>query len=353
MTFPVVSEHMLESVGGQWFKRRRRENMPPLPPGAVYVLRVGGVYRQYPEGVVFDPGHDDVLDASSVSLVDTRVKVVEVDRTLPSVSEADQFTVSVSFSCQVTDPQLVARQGVVDVSVPLSAYLAGEDELPRTTAGFRIEEINAVRAATVHRMIAYTTVNPPRVAGMQLEFVGTQVRAAEDLRDWEQELRRQRRTQELLQGKHDFESRQTQQIAEVLALGPLHADVLRMLRDGVDMSDITERINAATEADRTRRAKTEEDAAAHARDTEKEAFRLRRDLVLGLLQRLDGDGDAVFSEELLDVLIRQMAPAGGTSPALTAGSAKATDRARFESRPGRSGRSTEDGAVRDEDDLVE
>lgn len=353
MTYPVVSEHVLAPVGGQWFKRRRRENMPPLLPGTVYVLRVGGVYRQYPEGVVFDPGHEDVLDASSVSLVDTRIRVVEVRRTLPSVSEADQFTVSVSFSCQVTDPELVARQGVVDVTAPLGAYLAGEDELPRTTSGFRVEEINAVRAATAHRMTAYTTVNPPRVAGMQVEFVGTEVYAAEDLRDWEQELRQQRRNQELQQGRHDFESRQTQQIAELLTLGPLYAEVLHMVRDGVDMTDIVGRMNAAAALEKNRKAKAEEDAAAHARGTEAEALRLRRDLVLGLLQRLDGEGDAVFSEELLDVLIRQMAPPEGTGPALTAGSSKSADRSRSTSRPGRLGRARGDGVIRDEDDLVE
>jgi hypothetical protein len=303
--------------------------------------------------VVFDPAHDDVLDASSVSLVDTRVRVVEVSRTLPSVSEADRFTVSVSFSCQVTDPELVARQGVVDVTAPLGAYLAGEDELLRMAAGFRVEEINAVRAAVAHRMSAYTIVNPPRVAGMQVEFVGTEVFAADDLRDWEQELRQQRRDQELLQGRHDFESRQTQQFAELLSLGPLYAQVLQMVRDGVDMTDIVERTNAAAELDRSRRAKAEEDAAAHARGTEAEALRLRRDLVLGLLQRLDGEGDAVFSEELLDVLIRQMAPPEGSGQALTAGASESADGPRPTSRPKRLGRGRGDGAIRDEDDLVD
>lgn len=353
MTYPVVSEYVLNAVGGQWFKRRRREDMPQLLPGTVYVLRVGGDYRQYPEGLVFDPGHDDVLDASSVTLVDTRVKVVEIRRTLPSASEADRFTVSVSFSCQVTDPALVARRGVVDVTAPLSAYLAAEDELPRTTAGFRVEEINAVRAAAAHRVTAYTTVNPPRVAGMHVEFVGTEVHAAEDLRDWEQTLRQQRRTQELLQGRNDFESRQSQQIAELLHLGPLHAEALRMVRDGVDMADVVGRINAADALEKTHRARVEEDSVAHGRAVETEAIRLRREILLGLLARLDGEGDAVFSEELLDVLIRQMAVPDGAGPALTAGPSK-TDRSRSDdSPPGRSGRAAGSGFVRDEDDLVD
>lgn len=353
MTYPVVSEHVLDAVGGQWFKRRRREDMPRLLPGTVYVLRVGGDYRQYPEGLVFDPGHDDVLDASSVSLVDTRVRIVEVRRVLPSASEADRFTVSVSFSCQVTDPSLVARRGVVDVTAPLSAYLAAEDELPRTTAGFRVEEINAVRAAAAHRVTAHTTVAPPRVAGMHVEFVGTEVYAAEDLRDWEQTLREQRRTQELARGRDDFESRQSQQLAELLHLGPLHAEALRMVRDGADMAGVVGRINAADALEQARRARVEEEAVAHGRAVETEAIRLRREILLGLLARLDGEGDAVFSEELLDVLMRQMAAADGPGPALTAGRAT-TDRARSEDpHPSRSGRVTGDGFVRDEDDLVD
>lgn len=352
MTYPVVSEHVLDAVGGQWFKRRRREDMPRLLPGAVYVLRVGGDYRQYPEGLVFDPGHDDVLDASSVTLVDTRVRIVEVRRTLPSASEADRFTVSVSFSCQVTDPALVARHGVVDVTAPLGAYLAAEDELPRVTAGFRVEEINAVRAAAAHRVTAHTTVTPPRVAGMQVNFVGTEVYAADDLRNWEQTLRQQRRTQELQQDRHDFESRQSQQIAELLHLGPLHAEALRMVRDGVDMSDVVGRINAADTLERARRAKAEEDAVVHGRAVESEAISLRRDILVGLLARLDGEGDAVFSEELLDVLIRQMAMADGTGRALTAAPSPAERTRPHDSRPGRPGRAAGDAFIRDEDDLV-
>ncbi|SFE33978.1 hypothetical protein SAMN05216251_102542 [Actinacidiphila alni] len=348
MAYPVVSEHVLDPVTGQLFKRRRRENMPPLLPGTVYVLQVGGHYRQYPEGLVFDPGHDDVLDASSVSLVDTRVRVVEVRRTLHSVSEADEFTIGVSFSCQVTDPELVARQGVVDVTAPLRAYLAGEDELPRTAAEFRIEEINAVRESVARRMTAYTTVAPPRVAGMQVEFVGTEVYVAEDLRGWEQTLRQQRRDQELQQGKQDFETRQTQQMAELLSLGPLYAEVLHMVRDGADMADVVRRMNEATALEQSRRATTEDAAATHARDMEKSVV----DLIRVLLAR--PDGDAVFSEELIDVLIRLRNPAGESGPALTAGSPKSG--ARPQSTVGEGRRkpyAAGDGFVREEDDLVE
>lgn len=346
MTYPVVSEHVLGTVGGKWLRRQRRKDMPPLLPGTVYVLRVGGAYRPWPEGLVFDPGHDDVLDASSVSVIDTRARVVEIRRTLPSVSEADRFTVCVSFSCQVTDPGLVARHGVVDVTVPLGAYLAAEDELPRTTAGFRIEEINVVREAAAHRMTAYTMVNPPRVAGMTVEFVGTGVQVADDLRDWEQTLREQRREQELLQGQQDFESRRTQQMADMLALGPLYAEVLHMVRDGADMGAVVARMNATAAQEQSRHAKSEDDSTAHTRFMQAEEFRLRRDVLMGLLARLDSDGDVVFGEELLRVLTHQMAPADGAATALNSAPSKSVG-------PAPSGRVSGGGFVRDEDDLVE
>ncbi|MER6078523.1 hypothetical protein ABT156_09575, partial [Streptomyces sp. NPDC001833] len=120
VNYPVIAEHILATVQGTWWsRRRRRDDVPPLPPGAVHVFRVGGNYRTFPEGMVFDPSHPDVLDASSVSIVDTRARLVDVERPLPSVSEADNFTMRASFTCQVTDPTVIARQGIIDVTVPL------------------------------------------------------------------------------------------------------------------------------------------------------------------------------------------------------------------------------------------
>lgn len=56
MNYPVIAEHILATVQGTWWaRRRRREDVPPLPPGAVHVFRVGGNYRTFPEGMVFDP----------------------------------------------------------------------------------------------------------------------------------------------------------------------------------------------------------------------------------------------------------------------------------------------------------
>jgi hypothetical protein len=354
VNYPVVSEHVLSAVNGRWWSRRRRDDVPQLLPGTVHVFRVGGDYRQYPEGLVFDPGSADVLDASSVSLVDTRVRVVDVRRSVPSVSEADQFSVSVSFSCQVTDPALVARQGVVDVTVPLRAYLAGEDDLPRVSAGYRVEEVNAVRAEAARWMTAYSTVVPPRVAGMSVEFVGVEVYAAEELREWEQKLREQRRTHEFLRGQHDFESYDAQRIAELLSQGSDHADAIGIVRDRIDVAQAAARIHASAAARETREAKIAEDGRARADAREMLSAQTQRDLVIALVNQMGVEGTLSDPQQLLEELMRQGIARPGAGPALNAGSGFGTPGDPPSApRAVRSARAPEDNFVKDEDDLVD
>lgn len=354
MNYPVVSEHVLNAVSGRWWARRRRDDVPPLVPGTVHVFRVGGDYRQYPEGLVFDPGHEDVLHASSVTVVDTRVRVVEVRRTVASVSEADQFTVSASFSCQVTDPALVARHGVVDVTVPLRAYLAGEDELPRASAGYRVEEVNAVRAEAARWMTAYSTVVPPRVVGMSVEFVGVEVHVAEDLRAWEQKLREQRRTQELLRGQGDFESHDTQRIAELLSHGSDYADAFGIVRDRIDVAQAAGRIHETTATQQAREAKVADEARARADARDMMNAQMRRDLVLALVNQMSAEGAYSDPQQLLEELVRQGGLGTDADPVQITGKPRSPgDETRPASRALRSAGGPQDGFVKDEDDLVD
>ncbi|MBD0739381.1 hypothetical protein [Streptomyces sp. CBMA29] len=353
MNYPVVSEHVLGVVSSRLWSRRRREDVPPLLPGTVHVFRVGGEYRQYPEGLVFDPGHADVLDASSVSLIDTRVRVVDVRRTVPSVSEADQFTVSVSFSCQVTDPALIARQGVVDVTVPLRAYLAGEDDLPRVSAGYRVEEVNAVRAEAARWMTAYSTVVPPRVSGMSVEFVGVEVYVADELRAWEQKLREQRRSHELLRGQNDFESYDAQRIAELLAQGSDYADAIGIVRERVDVADVAARIHGLAAAREARAARIDEEKRAHAEAREMLSAQTQRDLILELVRQMGAEGTLSDPQPLLEELVRQGASRSGANPALDVGGTRPSDEPRPAPRSLRSAQTPEDDFVKDEDDFVD
>ncbi|MET4923282.1 hypothetical protein P3L51_13115 [Streptomyces sp. PSRA5] len=357
MNYPVIAEHILATVQGTWWsRRRRRDDVPPLPTGAVYVFRVGGNYRPFPEGMVFDPSHPDVLDGSSVSLVDTRARLVEVERTLPSVSEADNFTVRASFTCQVTDPTVIARQGVIDVTVPLRAYLMGDGDLPRVSAGHRVEEVNAVRTEVSHRMTAYSAIVPPRVAGMSVEFVSAEVHASDDLRNWEQKLRDERRSWELQRGQRDFETQDALRIAELLSQGSDHVDAFGIARKEIDVTEAASRIHRTTDKDSARSHEAEASGRAHTQARETAEAQMRRDMVLTLLRQMGGS-DYVDYQQVLEQVLRetggQAAPGVGTAAGATrmveSGSAR-PDR----TETGRNGsRDPQGGFVKDEDDLVE
>ncbi|MGY5044618.1 hypothetical protein ACWDE0_03005 [Streptomyces sp. 900105755] len=355
MNYPVIAEHILATVQGTWWsRRRRRDDVPPLPPGAVHVFRVGGNYRTFPEGMVFDPSHPDVLDASSVSIVDTRARLVDVERPLPSVSEADNFTMRASFTCQVTDPTVIARQGIIDVTVPLRAYLMGDSDLPRVSAGHRVEEINAVRTEAGHRMTAYSAIVPPRVAGMSVEFVNAEVYASsDDLRNWEQKLRDERRSWELRKGQRDFETQDARRIAELLSQGSDHVDAFGIARQEIDVTAAAARIHRATAEESARRHQAETEERAHARLLETTDAQLRREMLLTLLRQAAGS-EYVDYHQMLDQVLRELG--GQSAPGLGA----AADPARMvESGQGRSGRPVgrerdpQGALVKDEDDLVD
>ncbi|MER5792198.1 hypothetical protein [Streptomyces sp. NPDC001980] len=357
MNYPVIAEHILATVQGTWWSRRRhRDDVPPLPPGAVHVFRVGGNYRTFPEGMVFDPSHPDVLDASSVSIVDTRARLVDVERPLPSVSEADNFTMRASFTCQVTDPTVIARQGIIDVTVPLRAYLMGDSDLPRVSAGHRVEEINAVRTEAGHRMTAYSAIVPPRVAGMSVEFVNAEVYASDDLRDWEQKLRDERRSWELRKGQRDFETQDARRIAELLSQGSDHVDAFGIARQEIDVTEAAARIHRAGAEESARRHQAEAEERAHARLLETTDAQLRREMLLTLLRQSAGS-EYVDYHQMLDQVLRELG--GQAAPGIGA----AADTTRMvesgRARPGRPAAGREGahdplgGFVKDEDDLVD
>ncbi|WP_445526536.1 hypothetical protein [Streptomyces cyslabdanicus] len=357
MNYPVIDERILATVQSTWWSRRRhRGDVPPLPPGAVYVFRVGGNYCLFPEGMVFDPTHPDVLDASSVSLVDTRARLVDVERPLPSVSEADNFTVRASFTCQVTDPVVIARQGIIDVTVPLRAYLMGDGDLPRVSAAYRVEEVNAVRTEVSHRMTAYSTIVPPRVAGMSVEFVSAEVHASDDLRDWEQKMRDERRSWELQRGQRDFETQDALRIAELLSQGSDHVDAFGIARKEIDITAAAARIHRTTEQESAHRHEAETSNRAHAQAREAADAQMRRDTVLTLLRQMGGS-EYVDYHQVLEQVLRETGGRGAP------GVGTASDAARMlesgTARPGRTetGRNgshdPQGGFVKDEDDLVD
>ncbi|TJZ42318.1 hypothetical protein FCH28_34855 [Streptomyces piniterrae] len=315
MNYPIVAEQTLEKAERGWWPRRRRVvAVPELPPGAVYVFRVGGQYREFPDAVPFDPSHADVVDASSVSVVDTRARLVQAERIVPSVSEADVFTLRASFTCQVTDAASVARQGIDDVTVPLRTYLAGDSELSRLSAAHRIEEVNAVRDQATRRMTAYSTIVTPRIPGMSVEFVGIEVLTPDDLRAWEQKVRDELRGQQLLDSQQEFESRAVQRLAELLNQGGAYVDALGVTRERIDVADIAERTHRLDEQDRARRHQAVADDKARAHEQAEAERNLQANLVLTLLKQMGSSGEYVDYQQVLhQVMERGSGPAGGAS----------------------------------------
>ncbi|MEE1737990.1 hypothetical protein [Streptomyces sp. BE147] len=357
MNYPVIGEHILATVQGAWWsRRRRRDDVPDLPPGAVYVFRVGGNYRPYPEGMVFDPSHPDVIDASSVSLVDTRARLVEVERTLPSLSEADNFTVRTSFTCQVTDPTVIARQGIIDVTVPLRAYLVADGDLPRVSAGHRVEEVNAVRTEVGHRMTAYSAIVPPRVAGMSVEFVSAEVHASQDLRDWEQKLRDERRLWELQRGQRDFETQDALRIAELLSQGSDHVDAFGIARKEIDVTAAAARIHRTTQEKSARSHEADTSDRTHAQARETAEAQLRREMLLTLLRQMGGS-EYVDLQQVLEQVMREMGSPSEPGVGIAAGAGRMVESGPMNSArtaAGRNGsRDPQGGFVKDEDDLVD
>ncbi|MEU1226747.1 hypothetical protein [Streptomyces sp. NPDC005828] len=305
--------------------------------------------------MVFDTSHPDVLDASSVSLVDTRARLVDVERSLPSLSEADNFTMRASFTCQVIDPAVIARQGVIDVTVPLLAYLMGDSDLPRVSAGHRVEEVNAVRIEVSRRMAAYSAIVPPRVAGMSIEFVNAEVHASDDLRDWEQKLRDERRSWELQRGQRDFETQDALRIAELLSQGSDHVDAFGIARKEFDVTEVAARIHRNTDEESARRHKAETAERVHAQTLETADAQMRRDMLLTLLKQMGGS-EYVDYHQVLEQVLRETR--GQSTPALGAMADPGRMVESGQTRPGHrtaggDGSHDPHGFVKDEDDLID
>ncbi|WP_244409497.1 hypothetical protein [Streptomyces albofaciens] len=347
VAYPVMAEQALSPIPRGWFSRRRRTDVPQLPPGAVYVFQVGGRHSVYPEGIVFDPADAEAVDATSVSLVDMRARLIEAERVIPSVSEADAFTVKATFTCQVTDAATVARQGVDDAAVPLRAYLSGEDQLARMSAAHRIEEVNAVREQVTHRMNAYTTIMPPRIAGMTVEYVGIEVLTPDDLRTWEQEVRDERRMREMVRGQREFETDDVHRIAELLSQGSHYVDAFGVAREDINIHAIATRIHQESADDKaySRQVAAHDKQRAHERETAERD--MRQALLLAVLgqARESGYVDHQLLQQLLD-LGKRKAPSNSQAGALP--SAGTTQ------RPAEDGsRGDHRGFIKDEDDLLD
>jgi CHAT domain len=176
-SYPIVAQYELPDPGKRGplgiGKRRDNGEIPKIKPHEVLVWRVSGRY-------VVDDGklraHDDtVVRASSVTVVSVRPGTeVEVSFQTGSM-DASEFSVKATFICSVLDPEVVVRDGQVNVADTLLAYLKRDQALSNLGLAHPIEEIAKVRTKMGVQVKSYMTLQPPKIPGMEITLVTVQV----------------------------------------------------------------------------------------------------------------------------------------------------------------------------------
>jgi hypothetical protein len=191
--YPIVkqiqlSEPVRRGVFGLLGQRRERSEIPALQPHEVLVYRVNGRF-------VMDDGRlglddDDVINATSVSVVNMRREAeVATNFTIDS-QDASQFSVYVNFVCTVTDPIRVVKDGQANAGVALLSYLKGYQRLFELGLTHPLSELNALRREAGHHIKAYMTVMPPEIAGLSIDLGNVQVMTPDEIAAHQKDLRK-------------------------------------------------------------------------------------------------------------------------------------------------------------------
>ncbi|MDX2851216.1 hypothetical protein PV342_22750 [Streptomyces sp. PA03-3a] len=343
--YPLVEERVLPptQASGRLIRRRRRDlGEIPIPRAhEVLVFRLG-------ESYVADSGRrggDDPLlcDATSVTVVDTSAGVpITVETEVPS-AEAEPFALKVTFACTVTDPVAVVQAGLNDLPGVLLARVRALPRLSETSGRYRLTQAHDLSHALTARLTAYTEMEDAGLYGVTLGSVAATVlspeavaklqrqqdeerrrmEAAEELRqikltnarlqaelkEMEENLRRQAQSQEhltrtqqrrfgyaeaeenqaheqtLAAGQAHFQREQAMAEARAIDGDPLAADQMARMRGEISSDDAAGRLRADTALRRDRRhavedRKYEQDLieARLTREDERETTRHRQQL---------------------------------------------------------------------------
>ena len=155
---------------------RNPADLPPLRSGTVYVFEYDGCYQDpYSRRVFGTEPH--VIDATAVSLVQLRDRLVTVRRSMPSARAGINLVVSVAFRCVVTDPVVVANGGLTDLESVLATHVAADRELATLGRVVRPERAADAVLRIEAQLRAHCTVNPPDVKGVEAVVVAVEVHA--------------------------------------------------------------------------------------------------------------------------------------------------------------------------------
>jgi hypothetical protein len=206
--YPIVDQRSLAPSPkrgrfGMGQRYREADEIPAALAHQVLVYRVNGEYILDRADRSFS--HEDVLAAGHVSVVDVRQGypvVVEFD--IPS-SEASEFRVRVTFTCTVDDPVQVVRRGVYDAAEVMAGYIKSHHRIFELGLDYGMAQITEVRRDVRAEVQAYTTIRPPMIIGMTVNYLNTEVLTPEELARFMGTRREQRFDHTIATERQNFE----------------------------------------------------------------------------------------------------------------------------------------------------
>jgi hypothetical protein len=218
--------------------RRDLSDLPEVRPGSVLVFRHGSRYVAFNEAKHMTGAEEPVVDATSVSLVDTRARDFTVHFQVPSVNLADDFTIRAIFRARVTDSERAAEAGPVNITRYLMTYLERDSKLFKLGEKFPIEAVAEVRDLVGSRIDAYVEFNPINVPGLSIELVSSTVLPSHELRVHERVKRDEIRRQAVEQIRTDAEDRSIKRHEDLVAKGPDALAAVGIVRGETSVAEV-------------------------------------------------------------------------------------------------------------------
>lgn len=238
MPYPIIEERPLPPAERRFLRSRRDlGQLPDKPPGAVLVFEVAGGHYAFTERRHLKGSEDELVEAISASVVDVRTSPVIVGLRLPSADLAHDFPLQVTFTCTVTAPEKIVKQGLTDVAAVLARHLAGDAELLSMGMRRPIEAVHELRPQVVARVKAYLDVLPAEIDGMEVRLSAVDLLLPDDVRGHARDLRTVRRQGEVAELLHALENKDVARIEEILGRGTSAGLALAISRGHIPIGD--------------------------------------------------------------------------------------------------------------------
>lgn len=228
--YPVIDERSLARIATRFMRRRDVGELPRQTAGTVLVFEVGARYEVFRERRHLTGKEEAVVEAVSVSLVDMRARAVEVTFHVPSRSPADVFRIAVTFNCQVTEPDIVVGDGLLDIRGPLQRHLQQDRETAALGALYEVDDINEAREELSARVRAYSTLHPPRWRGMQIRLLNVAVDTPTALVQHATRMRDVKWQRIVDRLAEDYELEKAEALADLILQGPERVEALAIAR---------------------------------------------------------------------------------------------------------------------------